>query len=460
MDKNPQEKGKLGGMEASTRFESASKPPRPAESALRPSPQVQRAESQEAHYDVPQFDLEQIVLPLDNLSLVPFEFARQHHVMPVLVENGRICIAMKDPSDRALVQQVSALTGRQVLPYGAMHGSLPAVIEEAYRRRDRGDEYYVGPKVTAEDLSPLQLLDSDVQNGSMPPSQNPAAATAVRRGSSSFRAIDGGIAAAVNASEDSGLRPKRLLIVDEQEDLRRLLRRVLVEKGYEVIEAAGGLEALEVLSKRMPDVVILDAVLPEVHGLDICRRIKTNPRLWHIPVIVVSAAYRGWRVAEDLREAYSVNAFLEKPFKVSAVVSAVEKALRGESIADDAGEEQLSPQAGMVLAESVENYQRGDVDAAIAKLHEGIAAEPYCYKLQYHLGLLYGRKEQLIEAIEALEGAVVLRPRNFAALKNLAVLYQRAGFKRQSIEMWERALVSAPDNQTHKEIREHLIRLL
>jgi Tfp pilus assembly protein PilF len=53
-----------------------------------------------------------------------------------------------------------------------------------------------------------------------------------------------------------------------------------------------------------------------------------------------------------------------------------------------------------------------------------------------------------------------LQPRNFSALKNLAVLYQRAGFKHKAIEMWERALASAPDEDTRKGIKEHLMTLL
>ncbi len=53
-----------------------------------------------------------------------------------------------------------------------------------------------------------------------------------------------------------------------------------------------------------------------------------------------------------------------------------------------------------------------------------------------------------------------LQPRNFSALKNLAILYQRAGFKHKAIEMWERSLGAAPDEDTRKGIKEHLMSLL
>jgi tetratricopeptide (TPR) repeat protein len=66
----------------------------------------------------------------------------------------------------------------------------------------------------------------------------------------------------------------------------------------------------------------------------------------------------------------------------------------------------------------------------------------------------------VFEAIAAMEAAVDLSPKNFAALKNLAVLYQRAGFKHKAIEIWERALGSAQDDETRLGIKEHLMSLL
>ena len=62
--------------------------------------------------------------------------------------------------------------------------------------------------------------------------------------------------------------------------------------------------------------------------------------------------------------------------------------------------------------------------------------------------------------IEALEIAAELRPRDFSTLKNLAVLYQRAGFRLKATEMWERSLASAPDDATRVSIKNHLMSLL
>ncbi len=256
-------------------------------------------------------------------------------------------------------------------------------------------------------------------------------------------------------------RPEQptVLVVDDEDDIRRMLRRVFAQKGYEVVEAARGLEALEAVRSHVPDVILLDAMLPEVHGFDICRRIRGSRRYGHIPIIMVSAIYRGWRVAEDLKQSYGVSAFLEKPFKIGDVLGAVERALAGRS-EEAQGDDELSREAGDILSASMAAYQEGDLDTAIGHLRRAVGIDPLAFKLHYHLGLLHGRREELFEAIQALETAIDLSPRHFPALKNLAILYQQAGFKHKAIEMWERALASSPDDETRRGIKEHLMGLL
>ena len=221
--------------------------------------------------------------------------------------------------------------------------------------------------------------------------------------------------------------------------------------------AARGLDALQKVREASPDVLLLDAMLPEVHGFDICRRIKGSRRYGHIPVVMVSAVYRGWRFAEDLRRSYGVDEFLEKPFRIGDVVAAVERAPRGReahSQPPDEDADQPAGPAGDHLKAGIEAYSRGDVEGAIEHLKKGIGIDPLAFRLHYHLGLLYGKQDNVFEAIQALETAVDLQPRDFSTLKNLAVLYQRAGFRLKATEMWERALGSAPDDATRASIRE------
>lgn len=411
-------------------------------------------------HGLPGIDLAQVVVPLSNLKLIPEEIAKQHLILPILVKDDRIYLAMADPQDRRVIDEIEFVTGRRVFSYVAIHDSLVRVIKLAYEQADRGEQYYVGPDVPADYLRSLGL-----EAGLLDPTPGQRQVV-VDEGYDELgiQELGGDVGAMADSQvsrvRDGAPRTQRVvLVVDDEDDIRRLLKRALSDAGYAVVEASRGVEALERVRAEVPDVILLDAMLPEVHGFDICRRIKGSKRYGHIPVIMVSAVYRGWRFAEDLKESYGVDAFLEKPFKIADVLSAVERALQGphESGVSDGD---LSREASEALERGIEAYQAGNLEKAIGELQRGVGIDPLSFKLHYHLGLLYGRRDDLFEAIHELETAVDLQPRNFSALKNLAVLYQRAGFKHKAIEMWERALASAPDEDTRKGIKEHLMTLL
>lgn len=423
-------------------------------------------------HGLPGIDLHQVVVPLSNLKLIPGEIARQHLILPILVKDDRIFLAMADPNDRRVVDEIEFVTGRRVFPYVALHDDLKETIERSYDLAEKGEEYYVGPEVPADYLQSIGIDASQAQRDPAPGD---------RHGVVVDRAITGGDLGDdlgvqdVTATRDelpplqeddgepapllSRERPK-VLVVDDEDDIRRLLRRVLIEKGYDVLEASKGVEALSLVRAEVPDVILLDAMLPEVHGFDICRRIKGSKRYGHIPIIMVSAVYRGWRFAEDLRQSYGVEVFLEKPFKIGDVLACVERAVQGRAAEPVAEDDDLSREAGESLDRGIQAYREGDLDGAIQHLQGGLGVDPLSFKLHYHLGLLYGRRDDLFDAIHELETAVDLSPRHFSALKNLAVLYQRAGFKHKAIEMWERALGSAPDDETRRGIKDHLMSLL
>jgi tetratricopeptide (TPR) repeat protein len=100
------------------------------------------------------------------------------------------------------------------------------------------------------------------------------------------------------------------------------------------------------------------------------------------------------------------------------------------------------------------------LEEAAAQLKAGVEIDPLAYKLHFHLGLLYGKLGQLYDAIQELETTLSIRPEYFAALKNLAVLYQNAGFRNKAIEMWERSLANAPDDATRESIKRLLVAVL
>jgi DNA-binding response OmpR family regulator len=424
---------------------------------------------------LPAIDLRRLVLPLANLRLLSVEVARRHSILPLLCEDDRLFLAMADPDDRRVVQEVELSTGKRVFPYVALHGTLHEVIDQAYAALDRGESEYVGPLAerdaagadkTRPNLLPGRaealVTSGDSLVGFEDELSRPLSLPGRTGADDDFPALTDS-AEMVVPSGAGGLARRRVLVVDDSDDIRELLVRVFRERDYEVIESSRGLDALQKVRSCAPDVLVLDAMLPEIHGFDICRRIKGSRRYGHIPVIMVSAVYRGWRFAEDLKRSYGVAEFLEKPFRVGELLDAVERAIEGKGrSAEGQGAEpdQVTGQAGDHLQAGIDAYSRGDVELAISELKKGIAIDPLAFRLHYHLGLLYGKQENVFEAIEALEIATELRPRDFSTLKNLAVLYQRAGFRLKATELWERALSSAPDEVTRANIKSHLVSLL
>lgn len=416
-------------------------------------------------------DLRRVAIPVAALRLVAREVAREQLALPIFVDAEHLYVAMADLNDKQLIGELEFTTGRTVRSFPATQGTLRDVIEAAYAAEAAGESVYRGT---------LAGLEGRLAPSDPPPAFLPAPAPAPdfsRVPEGAPRPFDdelsrplsklptGGYALGQLDAGDSVLPPpstqrQRILVVDDSDDIRRLLVRVFRDRDYEVFESATGQDALQKVRECAPDLMLLDAMLPDVHGFDVCRRIKASRRYGHIPVVMLSAVYRGWRFAEDLRRSYGVEAFLEKPFRIGDVVAAVEKALQGSGRSHPPDEAEVEGLAADQLKAGMDAYASGDVAAAVEHLKRGLTIDPLSFRLHYHLGLLYGKQENVFEAIQELETAVDLRSRDFSTLKNLAVLYQRAGFRLKATEMWERALGCAPDDATRTSIRNHLVSLL
>jgi len=473
---------------------------------------------------VPGIDLNQVCIRLADLPLVPRETAERDELLPVLLKGDRLFVAMANPNDTRAVSELEFVTGKKVFPYVALKGTLERVIAEAYDRFDAGERYYAGPKCPPETLRkagvtpgpppppapappapPLKAADGRVlpprkKGQSLPPfleeSFHPPRAPAngpardvpsavvltdamsnvpeeevadfsddvdfaepLVADDPGVGAADASIGAPAQAKPGAVEGRKTLLVVDDEPDVRRLLVRVFAERGYNVLEAEDGEVALRLVQAHVPDALILDAMLPKVHGFEIAQRLKGSDRYGHIPIVMVSAVYRGWRFAEDVKTNYHVEAYLEKPFKVSDVVEAVTKAL-DDAPKDRGDTDSTSAEAERCLALGLAAFKAGDLEQAVSQLREGTKADPLAYRLRFHLGLLYGKAGQLYDAIQELETVLSIRSGFFPALKNLAVLYQNAGFRNKALEMWERCLAAAPDEETRQTIKRHLVAVL
>jgi DNA-binding response OmpR family regulator len=438
---------------------------------------------------IPGIDLSQICLRLEDLELLPREIADKHLILPVLVREDRVFVAMANPRERKVIDELEFVTGKRVYPYVALEKTLTHVIEEAYSRKARGEDYYVGPRCPPEvlrkvglapDGRPEQPPEPQPPGSLPPPSQPPLEAPGVvvddavdrisREGQvedADFGEVSKELSVVTDLPEQhptAGGAPagaKTVLVVDDESEIRKMLKRLLVGKGYRVVEADRGMAALRLVKERAPDLIILDAMLPEVHGFDIARRIKGSQRYGHIPIIMVSAVYRGWRYAEDLKTSCGVEHYIEKPFKIAQVLEAVEACFkRATQPSRPERALETTQEAERMLAAGVAAYQAGNLDEAVEHLRRGVGIDPLAYRLHYHLGLLYGKKGQVYEAISELETAIEINSQHFPAVKNLAILYQKAGFRNKASEMWQRALTLAPDEPTRQSIKQHLMGLL
>jgi DNA-binding response OmpR family regulator len=120
----------------------------------------------------------------------------------------------------------------------------------------------------------------------------------------------------------------RVLVADDDEDLRDMLAITLNLAGYEVITAADGHEALALIHSRLPDVVVLDVVMPFTTGFEICRRLREKPATAGVRVILLTG--KTGREAIDAGMDAGANAFLVKPVSLHLLLDEVRAALLSE----------------------------------------------------------------------------------------------------------------------------------
>jgi CheY-like chemotaxis protein len=429
---------------------------------------------------VPAVDLSTQIVPLDYMKLIAQEIAYEHIVFPFRVEGERVFLAMASPGNRDVIEEVEFLTARSVVPHVALDDMIRRAIDEAYKRQERGESLYVGPNVSDEQLTELGIERPASLFEAAPASVRPAAQAA----SVEDLVVPGAAAAApaqrpapqtsepppMDAAFGQRTPPsapppardvtagKTVLVADADGAARNVLSDLLRERGLVVLEAGTGVEALARVREATLDLLVLDLQLSGINGFEVCRRLRGNDKLARIPVVMLGAAHHDWRMEHDLAEALGVRCFFPRPLPMLRVLRACQYVLAGQPVVHEV--EPLSGQAEQLWNSGMQSFEDGRIDNAVESLERALKLEPEAFELHYHLGLLYGRRDDLFNAVMALEHAVRAQPLHFSALKNLAVVYQRVGFRRQAFETWERAQEAAPDDQTRAQIKEHMLSLL
>lgn len=113
-----------------------------------------------------------------------------------------------------------------------------------------------------------------------------------------------------------------ILVVDDERDIREILEYNFRREGYEVLTACDGREALDIVQLSLPDLIILDVMMPEIDGFEVCRRLRDNPNTSALPVIVLSAKLREF---DDLvRLELGATEYIQKPVSPRVLVHRVD----------------------------------------------------------------------------------------------------------------------------------------
>ena len=105
------------------------------------------------------------------------------------------------------------------------------------------------------------------------------------------------------------------MLVDDDAQLRRVVSMYFELEGYSVLQATNGREAIQMLSEHLPDVILLDLIMPEVSGAAVCRHVRANRQLKEIPVIV----FTGAEMKEEELRAAGADRFIAKPHSLEGL---------------------------------------------------------------------------------------------------------------------------------------------
>jgi two-component system, cell cycle response regulator DivK len=118
---------------------------------------------------------------------------------------------------------------------------------------------------------------------------------------------------------------KRVLVVEDHEDNRRILRDLLTSAGYELIEAETGPEGVDMAKVHRPDLILMDLQLPGIDGYEAARRIKAEPALSSVPIIAVTS----YALSGDEERAYAAGctAYISKPYSPRKLLARIREQL-------------------------------------------------------------------------------------------------------------------------------------
>jgi CheY-like chemotaxis protein len=111
------------------------------------------------------------------------------------------------------------------------------------------------------------------------------------------------------------MAPQTLMLIDDDPQLRHVVSMFFELEGFNVLEAQDGAEAIRMLAEYLPDVILLDLMMPDVPGIEVCRHVRATKRLKDIPVVVFTAA----EMQEEELQAAGADRFITKPYSLEGL---------------------------------------------------------------------------------------------------------------------------------------------
>jgi two-component system, OmpR family, alkaline phosphatase synthesis response regulator PhoP len=189
------------------------------------------------------------------------------------------------------------------------------------------------------------------------------------------------------------LKNKKILVVDDEADIRELIKFNLAKEGYEVICAADGETALIETRHKQPDLILLDVMLPGIDGIEVCFKLKSDPHYKAIPIVMLSAKTDETDQLVGLK--IGADDYLVKPFSPKVLVAKISAILRRSEVvaAHNPDDQQIIRFKGLVMNPN---------DFSVTLLDEQLKLTAVEYKILYFLARKPGRvytRERIIEQV-------------------------------------------------------------
>ncbi len=465
----------------------------------------------------PGIVLDQSVIRVACLDGIPPELLLANAVLPVFEDDARLFVAVEAIDERSeALRQIELFKGKTCVPHVALQITLARALRACLALAAKGESFHVGHYASVDPESPRETMavvsdvaadpqidpgarareaviedvtkelmvdelisiddvdgdsasitieaerlggqapgDAEADGRRTDPSLStisPDALPDALRAPASDLDLDRGVGSSYALGQQG---PPRVLVVDDDFASRNLLVKELEPAGFRAEVAVTGGDAVRMLRQAPPDLVIVDVMLPEIDGFQICRAIKRSRRYGDIPVVLMSAVLDSGRVTDDVLERYGADAYFEKPLDVTRLVS------RARDLARHAGEQaRARPVDDGSFERAMELTREGRLDDAVEALKAGIEVDPLSAKHHFVLANLYQKKSMLYEAIDEYEATVDLRPDYFPALTRLAYLYYQKGFSARAIETWRRSLPHCPEPKLRENIEVFMRKLI